>query len=437
MPSPQPAYADPVQEPFANTRQDEDSLVEVVFDEEDDYYDEPPPPRSPLRILLGWLSTLAVLVALGLVAFLAGERLYQPAGRIPTPPVYPPEHGLLGYTAPLLQQLVPLAALEPEGLELAGEPQRYLFPRTVGDRLWGKRREDALILGLRTLQGDELRALVLRKDGGTRLVAIEAGQGRGRADVFVGLPVSPAGEETPYSPLVLAIEALVAQVDEAGLEDLSTEEYSLFGPYARGEREELARRIESNVVMRHLARALEAAEADVSIAAPVYYLMPNPGRGSILGLYQPQLGIVLEPLWGDSSTATLAHELLHAHMDRVVADPETVLDSAAAYFEEAHPRLHGQVVGDLYQQLDRRGRAEETLAFIVGAVAAGQTRTVATGRALQNQGLLSVTEPILTSDLELLLALGLIPPCMDPAALGHSESEVAFAYYESARAACN
>jgi hypothetical protein len=432
-----------VQEPLSNTRLDDEVLDEADVGGEDVAPGEAPWPGSGLRVVAAWLMAGTIFLVLGFVFLAVGERFYNPDARIPPAPAYPMEHGILDASEPVLLQLrqaMGLVSGQRDGaLELVGETQRMEFPRTLGDRLFGKRREDALIFTARTYTGVEFRSLVLRQGGQPVLFAIEPPGGAqtfaGRG-VYVGLPVAPDGGESPFSGLIDALSALLEDVEAEGPEALSADDYTLFGPYARGDREELSRRIEGNAVMRHLVRELESAGADVSIAAPVFLFVENPASGSILGLYQSRLRLVMEPLWGASSTSTLAHELLHAFMARAMDNPDLVLDSAATYFETAHPRLHGQVVGDRYQQLDRKGRAEETLAFIVGAVAAGQTRTVATASALQNQGLLSITEPILTSDLELLLELGLVPACMDPAARGHHEREVTFAYYESARAAC-
>ena len=114
-----------------------------------------------------------------------------------------------------------------------------------------------------------------------------------------------------------------------------------------------------------------------------------------------------------------------------------MLPSIATYFEEAHPRLHGDVVGDLYEQLDGPGRAEETLAFLVGAVASRHTRTVAPARALREQGLHEISEPVLTSDVELLIRLGLLSGCMDPGSLGHRGVEITFGFYRAAWTECS
>jgi hypothetical protein len=94
------------------------------------------------------------------------------------------------------------------------------------------------------------------------------------------------------------------------------------------------------------------------------------------------------------------------------------------------------VVGDLYERLDSSGRAEETLAFLMGPIASEDTRTVAPGSFLRNQGLSEISESILASDIELLVTLGLLPECMGRQLLG-AEQEVTFAYYEAARASCS
>jgi hypothetical protein len=152
--------------------------------------------------------------------------------------------------------------------------------------------------------------------------------------------------------------------------------------------------------------------------------------------YQPRERLVQEPLGGDSDTSSLAHELTHAYISHVLAEEDSVLRSAVTYFERAHPRLYGEVVGDLYERLGSAGRAEETLAFLTGAIAAGETKTVGSSRLLQNQGLVDITEAVLMSDIDLLVRIGLLPDCMSPARNGRSEREVTFDYYRTARDAC-
>jgi hypothetical protein len=139
-------------------------------------------------------------------------------------------------------------------------------------------------------------------------------------------------------------------------------------------------------------------------------------------------------LWGQVSTATLGHELTHAYLDTVVADKQPLLSQAADYLEQAHPVLHGKVVGDLYQQLGREGRAEESLAFITGAIAAHQTKTVATRQLLENTGNLSISEAILYSDVRLLVQFKLLPDCMLPPE--SAQGAISQAYYNGAEAAC-
>src|SRR5690606_219078 len=144
--------------------------------------------------------------------------------------------------------------------------------------------------------------------------------------------------------------------------------------------------------------------------------------------------LVMEPLWGEGSTDSLAHELVHAYLDSVAPDPRGLLADAAVYFEDAHPVLHGEVVGDLYERLGEVGRAEGTLAFLTGAIASGQTRTVPSARLLANRGNLAISEAVLQSDVLLLIEAGLLPECMRPRE--SDRDELTPEYYEAVAAAC-
>jgi hypothetical protein len=115
-------------------------------------------------------------------------------------------------------------------------------------------------------------------------------------------------------------------------------------------------------------------------------------------------------------------------------DRQGLLSRAADYLEDTHPVLHGEVVGDLYERLGRDGRAEETLAFLVGALAAGQTKTVATQFLLENPGNLAVSEAVLYSDVRLLVQAGLLPACMLPR--DDAQGEISHAFYEMVDSEC-
>jgi hypothetical protein len=398
-----------------------------------------PPGWHGRRALFGWLLTGALLALVALTVIVAGRELYNPASRIPETHS-PTEPGLLGTTRPVMTELQPaLAPLMASAgrLDLAGDVYELEFPRTIADRLFGKRKERATIFVAKTDTGTELRILALR-DASETLFAVEPPTRRRAASpvegIFFGLPLNEPGST---DALVASLTALLAAADKTDAKQLSSDAYTIFGPYGRGDSVSLQRRIEGNVVLTHLTRTLAAADADVSLAASVFLVREAPERGVIRALYQSQLRIVQEPLWGISDTSTLAHELTHAYVSRVLPDASAVLRSFAGYLDTAHPRLYGGVVGDLYERLDREGQAEEALAFITGSVAAGDTKTVAPARLLQNQGLLDITEAILRTDIEFLIRHGLLPACMDPTRLGLTEAEVSFAYYDAVEEACS
>ena len=401
-----------------------------------------PPRRSLRRRAVSWLLSLALISVVLLGVRVVGASVYQPESWLPAAPAWPVERGLLGYNQPALNELqtaLDLAGDDPVLTLADGDIYRLGLPRKLADRLFGKRNETATVFSATTATGAELRVLALRGEDAPPLFALDVSR-RGRPQDglvgnFVGLPLAD-DDSLPISRLNAALAALLPEVDAADARAVSADDFTVFGPYERGRSEVLARRIEANYVLDHIVDALEVGHADVSIAAPVFLVRPAPERGRTRGLYQSGLRLVQEPLGESSETAVLAHELTHAYIGRVLDAPGDVLAEAADYFETAHPRLYGEVVNDLYEQLDRRGRAEEALAFIVGSVAAGDPKTVAAALLLQNRGYLQVSEAVLASDIDLLIELGLLPACMAPAGVGHTGMEIDFPYYEAARAAC-
>ena len=390
-----------------------------------------------------WTRRLALIVlvaALALLVRFGGDAIYNPPSRLPQTLAFTRDEPLFGPTSALLAELELIADLFPEDEALQLRPFGTVYeldlPRTLADRLFAERRERATVFTATTPDGREQRFLQL-SDGKSRpIYAAESVQfprsGAGPAGLFVAIPPGP-----PFVTLTAALAGLDEELSNRDKTSYAGQEYVPFGPFASGDQDALQEDITGSPVLRHLVAALAASSADVSLTAPLFLVFPSRSQGTVRALYQSQFGAVLEPPWGDSRTATLAHELVHAYMDKVASQPDQKLTVAAGHFEEAHPRLFGRVISELYSQLDRRGRAEEAVANIVGALAAGETRTVEAAVAVSaNRGAAEIAEPILRSDVLLLLGFDLLPECMDPDALGYEEATVSFAYYDLVRESC-
>jgi hypothetical protein len=221
----------------------------------------------------------------------------------------------------------------------------------------------------------------------------------------------------------------------AELNQVSADDFTLFGPFARGDREFLQHEIAGNVILDHLAEALTGSRADVSLTPALLQIRRREER-DVLALYSNQLGVILAPLWETARTSTLAHELVHAVLHN--SDPARTekLTRAASYFEESHERFLDRDIAARYPDLNRLGRAEEAIAAMVGSIAAGEIRTVAAERALQNPGLAEIAEPIFTSDVSLLVEMDLLPACMNPKDLNYQDTEVTFTFYDLTSDAC-
>jgi len=123
-------------------------------------------------------------------------------------------------------------------------------------------------------------------------------------------------------------------------------------------------------------------------------------------------------------------------MDEATPNEAAAQREAQQYLEANQAHLLGDIVGDLYERLDRPGQAEEAIAFIVGAIAARQPTTVAPVQLLENQAMLSRSAGLLKSDIEFLIGMGMLPPCMDPTAVGHTAERIDFAYFDKVDEAC-
>jgi hypothetical protein len=411
--------------------------IDSGLDDVDEGYDfeeepPPPPPRSRLRMVAGWAIAVAVLSAIGFGLLQLGSRYHNPPSRIPSAPAASTAVGIYGTTRPLLNDLQAIQRLVPAGssLTLDGEVGRIAFPRTVADRLFGKRKEDALIFGAKTDGGNELRVLVLRDDGEPRVIAVDlpsAGD-EGLEGLYVGLP--PGALQDAFS-------LLLDQAGSASKETYTSADYTIFGPFEAGNTAKLQERVTANPVLRHQVAAIVADGNDVSLAASAFLIARPPGGNrTINALYQPSTNVVFQPLWGDDATDSLAHELVHAMMDEVVPDEEAAQGQAEDYLVENQPHLYNDIIGDLYQPLDPLGRAEEAIAFITGAVAASQPTTVAPARLLGNQNLLETSAGLLSSDIDFLVGLGILPGCMKPEDLGYGKRTIDFDFYRQVDKAC-
>ena len=402
------------------------------------------PRRRRWRGVVGWSVFGIALVLLVYGALAAGRSLYNPDSRIPPAPDYPLVQGLFGANQAISDELEAIEALVEDEtrieLSLVGEVQRLEFPRTLLDRTLAKHKESAIFFVAGLPSGTEFRVLVLRDQSLPTVFAIELPgsrrAGQSIQGAFVVLPLVSSEANLALARLGQALEQLMIEVDEAGSSDVSNSEFTIFGPFTIEGDQSLAELIEINIVLSHLVAKLDQAGADVSVQAPAFLIFAAPETGFIRALYQPGRRLVQKPLWRAGEVPSLAHELAHAYISLVLENPDGALRSAATYFEDAHPRLHGVVVGDLYERLDSLGQAEETLAFIIGALANGQTKTIPTARLLQNEGLLAISEAVLVSDVELLISLGMLPECMDPEDLGFGGREIVHDYYAAVEAAC-
>jgi hypothetical protein len=383
-----------------------------------------------------WLYAIVLLSVFGAAGYAFGEATYDPPSRLPQLS-FSTRDPLYGANTDVASELDALRATLGDDGAVGLEPYGVVFsiplPRTLADRLFAERDEAATIFAAQG-PGGSFRFLLISGSDSPAIFAVEAPFSRSSPEQPAGVFLAINPGDVAFDGLRGAVEAMLPGLVDLDQAEVSPDDVYIFGPYQRGDGEVLRGRIEGNMVMTYLAEGIEAGNGGVSLVAPLFIVAGGPGRGTIEGIYHPARRAIMEPLWGTSSTTTLAHELVHAYLATVAADRPAILATAADYLERAHPVLHGQVVGDLYQRLCREARAEESLAFITGAIAARQTHTVASQRILENAGYAAISEAILYSDFGLLVQLGLLPPCMTPpeGATGEIERD----FYDELDAAC-
>jgi hypothetical protein len=376
-----------------------------------------------------WWLTAAFLLLLCILGFRAGgDAIYDPPARLPDPRSFTRDQNLLGATSAVLDEFEAMDALAAAGFELTGDAYEIAFPRTLADRLFGERREQALVFTAQTEAAGRRRFLLLTDGKSSPVYAVESYRSRptqGPAGIFIAIP-----SERGFQDLIAGLAALGHEARALRLKEHDTGEYTLFGPFAGGNHNAIQEQIAGNVVLGHLVESLDGNRADISMAAGLFLITRSREGGTIRAVYQPSFGVILEPPWESSQTSTLAHELVHAYMDEVAREPSVQRELAARHFEDAHPRFFGEVLSERYERLDARGRAEEAMANIVGALAAGEISTVPAAAILSGRAWAEISEPILTTDVVLLAEFGLLPECMSPESLGYDLERVTFVYHD-------
>ena len=380
-----------------------------------------------------------VLVFVAAAVTLVGScyLLYDPDSRIPAGASYPFETGLRGANATIRGELERLESSLAEAptveLELLEPVFRLAFPHNLIDRLFDKRKENAVVFSAEAPDGMRFRFLVLRDGESPKILAVaplsQAFAGNDAEGTFIELPANLIESDSPLSKLRAAAEALLPELESAESERLSSSEYAIFGPFGGNAEQgrQLASSLQDNVVLAHLVDSLETAEADVSVAAPVYSILQTTASA----IYLPAYGLAQTAFWNaDELEASLGHELTHAYVDHNLPDGDLL--EFMPYFLEAHPKLFGQVIPLFYEELANRGdvegSVEESVAFIMGSLADGRTTTKHIIRPEFPSDDITkyrfIIEPILSSDVERLIELGLLPECMktEPAQEGEELS---------------
>ncbi len=400
----------------------------------------------PAIVLLLAIGTIVLLLVSPFAYRALDCPFYDPESRIPPPASYPFEEGFFGANSTIAAGLLFLEAAVADTLEvnlrLQGPVYKLNFPRNPVDTLCGKRNENAVVFAAETPAGLRFQFLVIHDRQSPKIFAVQplplgdtaASDIEG---IYIELPPGLAELDSSLAKLRAGLEMLMPDVLSAESQRLDSSDYRIFGPFTRSDDESkrLAALVRGNIVVAHLTDSLEAAKGDVTVGAPAYSLQKTQAKA----IYLPA-GLAQRPLWGSGDVdESLGHELTHAYVDRVLPVPEELLPIAEPYFARNHPKLHGLAVplfyGEVINQSDVGQRVEESLAFIVGALA--NRRSYTTHTIVLPDKVLLITEQVLASDIDLLVVLGLLPDCMGTEQTGFTREELLPSYFGSADESCH
>lgn len=193
----------------------------------------------------------------------------------------------------------------------------------------------------------------------------------------------------------------------------------------------------TNPVVQHLLASAGDYNPNLSLGDRVFSVRD----AGAAGVYRPGLQIIQRPMFTQYPLVnTLAHELVHANLDGW-SEKEDALAKLKDFLKATHPDMFDVTLPIFYEEeLAQAGTAgdllevEEMLAFFAGTLATEDTSVSFFIRlqpiVTELDDIRTLEEPLLSTDVELLIKLGLIPESMSPQTVGFTESEITRRYYD-------
>jgi HEAT repeat protein len=389
-----------------------------------------------------------VIVLLSWIFISIGRLLYHPRDPLPASASTLPAEGIYGPNAMVIlwsQALLSLIGEQREAINSLQPSREEAFripcPRQVQDILFGKKNCEVLIFEAYSPTTPlTLRFLVFRDQGQVRLIAIGVPEPRKELPDgdFIELPERTDGG---YKEVARALRAQAVKI----LDTLKPEDWIEYPPHRKGVyipfvadpyyQQKIEGLRQSNSVIQHLLSLAAKYNPDLSLGARVFTV----GNMGPTGMYRPGFNVIQRPMFLEPVLArTFAHELVHAILNGV-EEKDPLLDKTLPYLKSAHPQMFRITLPLFYGEgtassSDDTRKAEEMIAFFTGSLAAENTQVY----FFQTPGPLVTdisdvvwfNEPLLPSDVELLVQLGLIPEWMSPEMLSYSEDKITRRYFE-------
>lgn len=400
-----------------------------------------------------WKRISFQVIAALLALYGAGFLLYRPSA--PLPVNHPGGDGLFGSNTATstqlrssLQEIEVYRELLPSLQPMPQEAFRMGCLRNLGDVLYAKRRCEILVFKAHVPDGRlALQYLIYRDAGHIQMIALGVSDPISESPDanFIELPASGVeGYEALTGELRDQAQQLLTTLRSAHWQEYTPRDKAVLIPIASGpaEQKQIQMLLESNPVLQHLVELATGRNSNLSLSARMFSVRDQ----GPTGIYRPNYELIQRPMFPHQShiERTLAHELVHAILDTLPQDDlDTLTQELLPQLKTQHPNLFQITLPLFYAEQLQGERSDETasaesLSFMVGALAAEQTQMyfLASTSPVPTRvdDWVFFNEQLLSTDIELLVALGLVPEWLRPSALSYEQTSITREYYDKVHA---
>jgi HEAT repeat protein len=394
-------------------------------------------------------SAILIIAALCWILSTIGRLIYQPKDPLPAKVSDLPKEGIYGSSESvtlLSQVILGIIDEKQEAIDSLQPVQDDAFRipchREIEDILLGKKDCEVLLFMARSPTASlDLHFLVFRDRGQIRSIAVGiSGLTEGSPDgEFIELPENHEGEYKEISDkLRLQVVRMLDVLKSGAWTEYPPSQKDVYLPFVSEphDLEETEKLRKSNPVVQHLLSTAANVNSDLSLGSRVFTV----GEASATGMYRPGFKVIQRSMFQEPVFArTLAHELVHATLDGI-EEKDALLKEIRPYLESNHPQMLQVTLPLFYakEMADPQSETiavEEAIAFLTGSLAAEENhvyffirlRPIVTDIM---RDVIWLNEPLLSSDVEMLVWLGLVPEWMSPESLGYNEAKINRRYYE-------